>query len=133
LNKNDLRIGDLTPDDYDSKKPGLEEIKAELGSLPIAPDRVLKRADVSVAVIAELKRLRNELLAGISREPRYPLPSKRGFTAASLLPDIECKDHQTSQMVKIVEQETERLQRIVTELADVSYLNRRPLKLQKNM
>jgi two-component system sensor histidine kinase KdpD len=83
-------------------------------------------------VLLELERLRIELLNSISSELRTPLASIKESATILLQPDLQCSDNERRKLLEFIEQETDRLRRIVTGTLDMAHLEKGTIKLEKS-
>ncbi len=99
----------------------------------VTPWRSLQGQEGAVAVlrdISDLKRLaesRLEFLANVSHELRTPLTSIKGF-AVTLLDELP-PDSTARRYVEIIEQETDRLSRLVDDVLDLSKIDAREITM----
>jgi K+-sensing histidine kinase KdpD len=92
--------------------------------------RLAKEA-AEVEILQELDRLRSELIANVSHELRTPLGLIKIFCTTLLREDVEF-DHDTQQeFLHDIDQETERLEKIVDNLLDLSQMESGRLRLDK--
>ncbi len=82
--------------------------------------------------LRELDRLRNELVANISHEIRTPLASIKGFATTLLQTDVKWSEQEQSEFLTAIDQETDRLTRLISDLLDMSRLEGGALKLDKD-
>ena len=79
----------------------------------------------------ELDRLRSELMANISHELRTPLASIKGFASTLLQPDVKWSEEEQRDFLQSIDQEADRLTRLISDLLDMSRLEAGALKLEK--
>jgi len=79
----------------------------------------------------ELDRLRSELVANISHELRTPLASIKGFATTLLQPDVKWSEEEQRDFLQSIDQETDRLTSLISDLLDMSRLDVGALKLEK--
>jgi len=68
--------------------------------------------------LKEVDRLRGQLLANVSHELRTPLTSIRGFVSTLLRTDVRWTHDEQHDFLQTVEQETDRLTRLINDLLD---------------
>ncbi|MFC1902382.1 ATP-binding protein, partial [Chloroflexota bacterium] len=93
-----------------------------------------KQAEVKsreLVVLKEVDRLRSELLANISHELRSPLASIKGFVSTLLRTDTKWRDEEQQDFLEIIDQETDRLTRLITDIMDISRIDAGALKLDR--
>ncbi len=93
-----------------------------------------KRAEERVRgteALRELDRLRSELLANVSHELRTPLASIKGFTSTLLQPDVNWSEDEQRDFLQSIDQEADRLTRLINDLLDISRLEAGALTLEK--
>ena len=83
-------------------------------------------------VLKEVDRLRSELLANISHELRTPLASIKGFTSTLLRTDTKWSDEEQLDFLQTIDQETDRLTRLISDILDISRIDAGVLKLTRN-
>lgn len=81
--------------------------------------------------LRELDRLRGELLANVSHELRTPLASIKGFTSTLLQPDVKWSEDEQRDFLQSIDQEADRLTRLINDLLDISRLEAGALTLEK--
>jgi PAS domain S-box-containing protein len=84
------------------------------------------------SVLKEVDRLRSELLANISHELRTPLASIKGFISTLLRTDTKWSDEEQLDFLQTVDQETDRLTRLISDILDISRIYAGALKLTRN-
>jgi len=88
-------------------------------------------------LVAENERLAGELkkltilLSNVSHELRAPLASIKGFTTALLQPDVRWDKETQRDFLQTIDQESDRLNRLIGDLLDMSRLEAGALKLEK--
>jgi signal transduction histidine kinase len=87
------------------------------------------RPDESVQ-LAELERLRTDLLSTIAHELRTPLTAVRTCVGLLRDPSIEPDPRAQAQLLKTIEQSAERMQRLVTDVLDLTRFRSGGLRLQ---
>jgi len=81
--------------------------------------------------LKELDRLRSELLANVSHELRTPLASIKGFASTLLQPDVKWSKKEQQDFIQAIDQEADRLSRLISDLLDMSRLETGALKLER--
>ncbi len=76
-------------------------------------------------------RLRADLLANISHELRTPLTSVKGFTGTMLRRDVRWSEQERREFLGYIDQETDRLTRLISDILDTSRLEAGALKLDR--
>ena len=82
--------------------------------------------------LRELDRLRSGLLANVSHELRTPLTSIKGFATTLLRSDVKWSEEEQRDFLQSIDQETERLTRLISDLLDMSRIEAEGLKLEKH-
>ena len=93
-------------------------------------EQALKKAS-ELESLKELDRLRNQLIANISHELRTPLASIKGFATTLLQIDVKWSQKEQREFLEAIDQETDRLTRLISDLLDISRLESGMLKLAK--
>lgn len=90
--------------------------------------------DASRAVaLEETDRLRTAFLASVSHEMRTPMTSIKGLASTLVQPDVE-RDSKTQQdFLVTIDQESDRLLRIVSDVLDMSKIEAGAMKLEKSV
>ncbi|MBI4296687.1 MAG: PAS domain S-box protein [Chloroflexi bacterium] len=91
-------------------------------------EKKLKEAET----LREIDRLRTQLLANVSHELRTPLASIKGFTTTLLQPDVKWREKEQHEFLSTIDQECDRLTRLIADLLDMSRLEAGALKLERN-
>jgi len=81
--------------------------------------------------LREVDRLRSGLLANVSHELRTPLTSIKGFTTTLLRSDVRWSEEDQQDFLQSIDQETERLIRLINDLLDMSRIEAGGLKLER--
>jgi signal transduction histidine kinase len=85
-----------------------------------------------LVVLKEVDRLRSELLANISHELRTPLASIKGFVSTLLRTDVKWSEEEHLDFLQTMDQETDRLTRLISDMMDVSRIDAGALRLTKS-
>lgn len=80
--------------------------------------------------IRQLETMRKDFVANVSHELKTPLTSIKGFVETLLEGALEDKEH-ASQFLKIIHEHTNRLDSLVNDLLDLSYLEAKGTLLKK--
>ena len=84
-----------------------------------------------IQILRELDRLRSELIANVSHELRTPLGLIKIFCTTLLRTDVELDQETVREFLYNIEEETDRLEEIVTNLLDMSRMESGRLHLDK--
>jgi two-component system sensor histidine kinase KdpD len=82
-------------------------------------------------ILREVDRLRSELQSNVSHELRTPLASIKGFTTTLLRSDVKWSEEERTEYLKIIDQEADRLARLISDLLDISRIEAHALKLSR--
>jgi PAS domain S-box-containing protein len=82
-------------------------------------------------ILQELNRLRSELIANVSHELRTPLGLIKVFCTTLLRQDVEFDRETQREFLQDIDEETERLEKIVDDLLDLSRMESGRLRLDK--
>jgi two-component system sensor histidine kinase KdpD len=98
-------------------------LSAFIAQLRQAQEHIRLEAEASTAVeLAEANRLRSALLAAVSHDLRTPLAGIKAAATSLLSSDVEWEPDQARAFAKTIDDETDRLTRLVTNLLDMSRL-----------
>jgi two-component system sensor histidine kinase/response regulator len=98
----------------------------------VAIENVQLAAEAAEAdILQELDRLRSELIANVSHELRTPLGLIKVFCTTLLREDVEFDRETRREFLRDIDEETDRLERIVDNLLDLSRLESGRLRLNK--
>jgi two-component system sensor histidine kinase KdpD len=107
----------------------------DMGRYPLELYQVVLEMEQLVAenehLIKERQKL-SELLANILHELRAPLASIKGFTTALLQTDVKWDKKTQRDFLQTIDQETDRVNRLIGDLLDMSRLEAGALKLDKD-
>ncbi len=81
--------------------------------------------------LREIDRLRNELITNVSHELRTPLTSIKGFATTLLQTDVRWSEKEQREFLEAIDQESDRLNNIISDLLDISRLEGGALKLER--
>jgi len=84
-----------------------------------------------IEILRELDRLRSELIANVSHELRTPLGLIKIFCTTLLRTDVDFDPQTQREFLHDIEEETERLEKIVDNLLDLSRIQHGRLRLEK--
>ncbi|MEZ5179510.1 MAG: ATP-binding protein, partial [Acidimicrobiales bacterium] len=91
--------------------------------------RRLRREAADAAVVAEGDALRTALLRAVSHDLRTPLSSIKASVSSLLADDVAWTDHDRQDFLETIDEETDRLNRLVGNLLDMSRLETGVLQL----
>ncbi|MBL7005834.1 MAG: PAS domain-containing protein [Spirochaetia bacterium] len=86
------------------------------------PDRTLLIVFNDVTKLRHLEQVRKDFVANVSHELKTPITSIKGFTETLLEKDIKPGDAHYKRFLEIINNQTERLQAIITDLLTLSML-----------
>jgi two-component system sensor histidine kinase KdpD len=115
--------------------PGLDDadihtLPAFAGQLALAVERRRLRAEAAAAEgLAEANELRTALLAAVSHDLRTPLASIKASVTSLLQPDVALADTARHELLEAIDEETDRLDKLVGNLLDMSRLQTGALEL----
>jgi two-component system sensor histidine kinase KdpD len=82
-------------------------------------------------VMKQVDLLRSNLLANVSHELRTPLSVIKGFTSTMRRKDVKWSAKQREDFLQIMDEETDRLTRLISDILDMSRLDAGALKLKQ--
>jgi PAS domain S-box-containing protein len=115
----------FSPEDVDL----LSAIGPQVG-VAVDNTRLAKEA-AEAEILQELDRLRSELIANVSHELRTPLGLIKVFCTTLLREDVEFDRETQREFLQDIDEETERLEKIVDDLLDLSRMESGRLRLDK--
>lgn len=99
-------------------------------ALSIDNIRLYEEQKVNLEKIEEANRRKTEFVSGVSHELRTPLASIKGFTS-TVRSDKAMDEKTRDEFLKIVEDETDRLTRLIEDLLDLSRIESGRLKIKE--
>jgi K+-sensing histidine kinase KdpD len=107
--------------------------------IALAIDRARLEGEAEAARDAQrADRLRSEVLATLSHELRTPLAAIKGYSTALLLDEVEWPEEKRREFLRLVDEECDNLQAMVTEIFDSSLIDvgqlvieRQPVRLER--
>ncbi len=115
--------------------PGIDDtdmhtLPAFAGQLALAVERRRLRAEAAAAEgLAEANELRTALLAAVSHDLRTPLASIKASATSLLQPDVDLAEPARHELLRAIDEETDRLDNLVGNLLDMSRLQTGALEL----
>jgi signal transduction histidine kinase len=120
---------DDKPRRWEDAVPLLDRVVPQLASA-LAQARLFARQRETVERLEELASLREELVATVSHELRTPLTSTIGFLRTLQRADVDFSDEQRDEFLQLALTQAERLGDLVTDLLELSRLERNVLPLE---
>lgn len=90
------------------------------------------QAKAKIEALRHSEHLKTELLSMVSHELRTPLTAIKGFAATLLRPRVKWSQEEQRDFLQNINQETDRLTRLVSNLLDMSRLEAGALSLEKD-
>jgi K+-sensing histidine kinase KdpD len=110
---------------------------ADLIALAIDRARLEERAE-TIRRAEQADHLRSEVMAQFSHELRTPLTAIKGYSTALLLDEVTWTDEKHHEFLRLIDQECDNLQAMVTDMLDSSLIDvgqlvieRQPLRLER--
>lgn len=79
----------------------------------------------------EAEQIKNQLLSTVSHELRTPLASIKGFATTLLRQDVRWDDATQREFLRIIEEESNRLEELIDNLLDMSQMEAGALRIQR--
>lgn len=95
---------------------------ADLIALAIDRARLAASAD-AIREARQADRLRSEVMATLSHQLRMPLSAIKGYSTAMLLPDIQWSEEKRKEFLELIDEESDNMQAMITELLDSSLID----------
>ena len=128
LNKDEHKYGVIVLETLDGLSYFTEEdlvfIQALADLIALEIDRA--RLDAEAAIVRQAKdadRLRSEVMAALSHELRTPLASIKGYATALALEEVEWPEEKRAEFLRLIEEETDNLERMVSDIMDASLID----------
>jgi two-component system phosphate regulon sensor histidine kinase PhoR len=84
-----------------------------------------------ITALRELEQAKSDFVSTVSHELRTPLTSIKAYTATLRRRDVEFSEDTRQEFLQVVEEETDRLTRLVSDILDVSRIESGRLALKK--
>jgi signal transduction histidine kinase len=84
-----------------------------------------------VTALRELEQAKSDFVSTVSHELRTPLTSIKAYTATLRRRDVEFDDETRQEFLAVVEEETDRLTRLISDLLDVSRIESGRMELKR--
>jgi len=84
-----------------------------------------------VTRVKELEEMKSQLLSTVSHELRTPLASIKGFATTLLRQDVRWDEATQREFLRIIEEESNRLEELIDNLLDMSQVEAGALRIQK--
>jgi PAS domain S-box-containing protein len=91
-----------------------------------------EKKEMELEALKELDTVRSQLLANVSHELRTPLTSIKGFTSTLLRPDVSWSEEEKLEFLNTIDQESDRLIDLITDLLDMSRIESGRLILKRD-
>ncbi|HSL67930.1 MAG TPA: ATP-binding protein [Actinomycetota bacterium] len=126
-----LDVESRTPDAFDESSLGVLTRLADQIALVAHSNRLLSQQRETMRRLQELDQMKSDFIAITSHELRTPLTSVRGFarTLAKKLDHISLQE--AREFLDVIDEQSERLARLVNDLLVVSRIESRRLELQE--
>ncbi|RJP26133.1 MAG: GAF domain-containing protein [Actinobacteria bacterium] len=84
-----------------------------------------------ITALRELEQAKSDFVSTVSHELRTPLTSIKAYTATLRRRDVEFEENTRQEFLQVIEEETDRLTRLVSDILDVSRIESGRLELKK--
>ncbi len=84
-----------------------------------------------ITALRELEQAKSDFVSTVSHELRTPLTSIKAYTATLRRQDVEFDESTRQEFLQVIEEETDRLTRLVSDILDVSRIESGRLELKK--
>lgn len=113
--------------EFSSEEKRRIQVFANHVALAVEHARLIREA-AQVVVLRDSDKLKSSLLASVSHELRTPLTAIKTATANLQAKDIEWSEEDRDEFLGLIEQETDRLTRLVSNILDLSKIEAHALK-----
>ncbi|MBN1644264.1 MAG: PAS domain S-box protein, partial [Dehalococcoidales bacterium] len=97
----------------------------------ITDRRKAEQQSREMEILKQVDRMRSEFLANVSHELRTPLTAIKGYTSTLLREDVSWKEAEQREFLKIIDAESDRLTRLISDLLDMSLLEAGKMAMKK--
>jgi len=84
-----------------------------------------------VTALRELEQAKSDFVSTVSHELRTPLTSIKAYTATLRRKDVDFDEETRQQFLKVIEEETDRLTRLISDLLDMSRIDSGRMELKR--
>ena len=98
-------------------------------AMPLAKDQFGHQRIIEIEEVREARRLKSIFLEAIAHDCRTPLTSIKA-AATSLLGDTECDERQRRELLVVIDQECDRIDRVVSQVIDLARLDANEIELE---
>jgi PAS domain S-box-containing protein len=126
-----LQVVDAEADRFSAEDQALLETLVASAAAAIENAR-LARGATEVELLHEMDRLRSELIANVSHELRTPLGLIKVFCTTMLRDDVEFAPEMRREFLQSIDDETDKLEKIVDDLLDLSRIEGGRLQLDRH-
>jgi two-component system sensor histidine kinase KdpD len=101
--------------------PSGELLRTFANHVALAVERAqLREQTVRLSVLEEVDRLRQAMIGAVSHDLRTPLATIKTSSSALLEPDLRLGESESRELLQLIEDQTDRLARLVSNLLDMS-------------
>lgn len=113
--------------------PDRRTLEVETSLIEVEPGNRLGIIAVirDVTTLRELEQAKSDFVSTVSHELRTPLTSIKAYTATLRRGDVDFNEQTRQQFLKVIEEETDRLTRLISDLLDMSRIDSGRMELKK--
>ena len=128
-----LNAGAEMAEEIQLPAPDRRILEAETSLIEVDPGNRLGIIAVirDVTTLRELEQAKSDFVSTVSHELRTPLTSIKAYTATLRRGDVNFDEQTRQQFLRVIEEETDRLTRLISDLLDMSRIDSGRMELKK--
>ncbi len=128
-----LNSGKEMAEEIQVEEPERKVLEVETSLIEAEPGKSLGIIAIirDVTTLRELEQAKSDFVSTVSHELRTPLTSIKAYTATLRRRDVNFDEETRQQFLRVIEEETDRLTRLISDLLDMSRIESGRLELKK--
>ncbi len=128
-----LNAGQEMAEEIHLGSPEWKLLEVETSLIETSPDERIGIVAVirDITALRELEQVKSDFVSTVSHELRTPLTSIKAYIATLRRDDVEFDEQTRQEFLKIVEEETDRLTRLIADILDVSRIESGKMELKR--